>query len=1733
MNVLAHTSHIGTTGYNAHSQGFFRKLSEKVNLKIRNFTVGKNWKGYPCTDYDYHGIDASDLDKNLLHLQTLWDINNQRKDFPIYNYDSNFEPDINIILNTVDHYYFYDSYKGYKIAYNVWENSLYPENFFEKLKEFDQVWVASKWQRQMLIEQGMFENKIKVVPEAVDSTVYYPKDINYDDNKFRFLVFGAWCDRKSTKEIIKCFIDVFGKNENVELVLSTESGFYNDGCSNTNERLKKYNLIAPNIKVLNFPDRKDYIEYLQKGHVFLSCARGEGWNIPLLEAMACGTPSIYSECSGQLEFAEGKGISVKIKNRVLAQDFLQNKNQISPGYWYEPDFDDLKNKMLDVYKNYSFYKQKALDEAKDIAKTFTWENAASLAFDYLKDLDKNKLKVLTSCSFVGNGGFNAVCQNLLLELNNICDVKVRNYTIFNNWKSYNLTPHDLDIEENHKKILHSQTLYNQDGSRTDYPIYNYQANYQPDINLVINESYHHYFYDDYKGPKIAYSMYETTEFPNDFLDQIKKFNQFWVPSEWQKNCLIEQGFPSDKIRIVPLGVDENVFNTKKKKLKNKFTFAIFGRWDQRKSTIDLIRCFNNLFKNNENVELLLSVDNPYDIDGLKNTQNRLKHYNLESKNIRILNFLTKQDYVDCLKSIHVFLSCSKGEGWNLPLIEAMACGVPSIYSECSGQLEFAKNLGIPIKIKSQEKANKFISEQFCKSIQGDYYIPDFDDLKNKMIEIYENYDKFLKKSINESSIIIKNFSWINSAKIAFNNIMELQKTLSSASISFVGFTHNNLGIRYTNNSIFNVDAKIKFLNADDNSILFEDKITCEYGCEYFSALAELKSSVNEVLFNVYDSNDNLQFSVSKKFNNHSNSILKNINHKIIYCDASVDLSGLYFKYEKSKNKLFFYTTKDIRDFILIVKDLKKNLNLSYINNRQSFSIIQGWEYFTSPYLEKELDIDIFTGFKFIAYRNNKLLFDIEIPINPDCPTNKHERQFKFSTDLDLCLYDNFFSQSFDFYSKDFYKSIIKENDIVLDVGASCGTFVDFCLSKKASKIIAIEPSKSFGVLQETFKNIQQVYLENKALSFKEETVNLTTCGNSTLTSFYFDKQTEADGNDLQNIETISVPTCTIDSIFKKYKLEKIDVLKIDIEGFEYEIFKYLTDDIIKKFKSFIIEYHHNDGHLLRDCILNKLQSNDFLIEHFNLNYELTDDFNQKKGVIYAYSEKTISIVNESGSLGDNIAWVPVVDHFQKIHRCKVKYYTPYKELFEKEYSNINFYNYNEKPNTVDYSLGCFDINNKKWNEFNLQELAFKILGLEYTEIRPKISLPKNLRNNFNKKYVCIGSLSTAQAKFWNNEGGWIKLVDYLKSLGYEVVSIDKHNNIGYGQYVNSIPYNSLDKTGDISLEERINDLYFCDFFIGLGSGLSWLAWAIGKPVVMISGFSDPKSEFYTPYRVHNKNICNSCWNDPEILFDKGNWSWCPRNKNFECTKEITFEMVKEKIDLLLSDLKNPKILLAHLISDKNGNKEKLSIENIINGFSLMPYVNYCIKNSKIYDAFPENLKVFENNTHWIKIDKKSDEFGLTPRHYGCYKAHTDAILDFFENENDYDYLVVSEGDSKILTDSKSFKTFFEKAIQILEKTNYKLFTFGRSVDEIKSENKIIDDIYSIENIWGAHLYIIPKKHKYFYKYIFNKYDFHAFDWWLNYCFEREGEKFLRFNTDKICFEFEGYSYIDKTEKKYS
>lgn len=308
--------------------------------------------------------------------------------------------------------------------------------------------------------------------------------------------------------------------------------------------------------------------------------------------------------------------------------------------------------------------------------------------------------------------------------------------------------------------------------------------------------------------------------------------------------------------------------------------------------------------------------------------------------------------------------------------------------------------------------------------------------------------------------------------------------------------------------------------------------------------------------------------------------------------------------------------------------------------------------------------------------------------------------------------------------------------------------------------------------------------------------------------------------------------------------------------------------------------------------------------------------------------KKVKLNFDSHALGDCIAWMAQVDRFQKLHKCELYVSCAFKDLFENVYPDISFTDVEPNPDRGDNTIipGLKNSSCRKFFCFytpchcyyasfdlgfysrlpslrtvTLSKVASDMLGMDYVEERPNIFV-ENTDRIHKKPYVCIGVQSTAQYKYWNNKTGWQEVVDYLISIGYDVLCIDKNDNFGKDGIINSSPDRVVNKTGDFPLQERITDLIHCDFFIGLGSGLSWLAWGLSKPVVMISGFSNPNSEFSNPYRVFNDNVCNSCWNDITVPNHSQNgWSYCPRNKNYECSTEITSEMVIQKIKLCIQN----------------------------------------------------------------------------------------------------------------------------------------------------------------------------------------------------------------------------------------
>lgn len=287
------------------------------------------------------------------------------------------------------------------------------------------------------------------------------------------------------------------------------------------------------------------------------------------------------------------------------------------------------------------------------------------------------------------------------------------------------------------------------------------------------------------------------------------------------------------------------------------------------------------------------------------------------------------------------------------------------------------------------------------------------------------------------------------------------------------------------------------------------------------------------------------------------------------------------------------------------------------------------------------------------------------------------------------------------------------------------------------------------------------------------------------------------------------------------------------------------------------------------------------------------------------NHQSIYVFMVNGVVGDTISVLPYVDELRRKYDADIYLYPPdnFHDICREYLPEINIVKEIPEDCYGSFCLAVFDLppylipdDSRHWPPFMSAKV---ILGLHHhaRPIRYYPTAPRQIK----EKYVCIAVQASGIMKRWLYPGGWDIVVEYLNSLGYRVLCIDGSDHFVEGKYEVNIPAGAENYTGLLPLMDRINLLAYSDFFIGLGSGLSWLADACNIPVVLISGFSLPIAEFDTPYRINNQFVCHGCYNDIRVDWKKV----CPYHRGtereFECAKAITPLQVVQAIERLRED----------------------------------------------------------------------------------------------------------------------------------------------------------------------------------------------------------------------------------------
>ena len=277
--------------------------------------------------------------------------------------------------------------------------------------------------------------------------------------------------------------------------------------------------------------------------------------------------------------------------------------------------------------------------------------------------------------------------------------------------------------------------------------------------------------------RIGYTMLETDHIPEEWAEAANRMDEVWVPSSFNVETFRNSGV-TRPIHIIPLGVDPDYFHPKISsfRLSDSFTFLSNFEWGERKAPEILLRAFNDEFHHKEDVVLVCKTSNS---DPGVDVAGQVKDLKLKPGGGRIIFSLNEILPTYQLGALYRMADCfvlaSRGEGWGMPILEAMACGLPVIATDWSSQCDFMNGENAyPLRVERLVPA--LAKCPYYKGFQ--WAQPSYDDLRRLMRHVYEHPEEARDKGVRASRDAHANWTWRRSG----SKILDRLRAIGTAAV---------------------------------------------------------------------------------------------------------------------------------------------------------------------------------------------------------------------------------------------------------------------------------------------------------------------------------------------------------------------------------------------------------------------------------------------------------------------------------------------------------------------------------------------------------------------------------------------------------------------------------------------------------------------------------------------------------------------------------------------------------------------------------------------------------------------------------------------------------------------------------------------------------------------------------------------------------------------------------------
>jgi GT2 family glycosyltransferase/glycosyltransferase involved in cell wall biosynthesis/tetratricopeptide (TPR) repeat protein len=290
-----------------------------------------------------------------------------------------------------------------------WEFGSVPRAWVEAVGTgvVDQIWAYTRYVRDCYVDSGVDPSRVAIVPAGVDVERFRPDVTPHravkSERSFRFLFVGGTLYRKGIDLLLEAWRQAFGAKEDVSLIIKDMGvgTFYRNQTAGDTIRALQNDPGCAEILYLtdNFPGA-DMPGLYAAANALVHPYRGEGFGLPVAEAMACGLPVILTRggaCDDFCPDAIGYGVASQRRPVQLGGD----QDVVGQAWQLEPDVDSLVQQMRSVFEGREDAIRRGAQGSEYIRTHVTWQHSAVAAMEAVQTLQSGDFDALPRATVQG------------------------------------------------------------------------------------------------------------------------------------------------------------------------------------------------------------------------------------------------------------------------------------------------------------------------------------------------------------------------------------------------------------------------------------------------------------------------------------------------------------------------------------------------------------------------------------------------------------------------------------------------------------------------------------------------------------------------------------------------------------------------------------------------------------------------------------------------------------------------------------------------------------------------------------------------------------------------------------------------------------------------------------------------------------------------------------------------------------------------------------------------------------------------------------------------------------------------------------------------------------------------------------------------------------------------------------------------------------------------------------